>query len=814
MEGVKVFFSRPRAMAECFLSYLCFSLNRCMDMRNFLLACLCFAAYSFPARSQEAASYYRPVEGLKRAELKTALHELIQPEQVLDYGGKGEGYTWAGFAVTDRSEDGTVRDRYSDVVRRFEGLEAVPGMNIEHVFANSWWGHAEIEAYCDLFNLFPSDATANGRKSNNPMGEVTDGVSFDNGVTRVGKSASYRPDSLITVWEPADQWKGDFARTYFYMATCYEDYQDLWQTPEGLLVVEKNRYPTLRPWMSALLLQWNEADPVDDIERERNRAVYGIQGNRNPFVDYPQLADYIWGDSTEYAFYTDKQATAPELFVPAAGDTVDYGLQAVAKGLQAQLVVRGRNLPGGLVLRADNEAFVLDRTELTAEEVERGAVVGVTCAAGLPAGEHAAVLTLSGEGFEQSNVLRVEMVDGVPAYPAADVVCSVNARRFTASWMDMGQGLAYRLEVYTKDGQGGRQLLDGFPQETAATSMRVDGLRPATTYYYQVSVLDEGGQPVMASNEVEVEMPELEPVFTVDAQSLSFSSVPGRPSVAQVLEITALAVPQDATTVTVEWPFEVSADGESWGQSAHVSGAEQSVQVRLGSVDEEGHVEGEAVVSTPGVHDVIVSLSGEVNAQKAFFETFEAGNKGGYAEAEATCVAARWRMAQSLIGNLEADKKNGAKSVRMQAKNGVETELEMLDDKTGGCDSLWFYAGLYGSDTGVKLTVSYSLDGGMTWTPVDAGMSFDKGEWKRYGYKLDVDGLVRLKFTATGSSSKRLNVDDIQMSDYDGADSVGETLADDPEELVDVYTLGGIRVRTAKRKEALRGLKPDYYIVK
>ena len=266
--------------------------------------------------------------------------------------------------------------------------------------------------------------------------------------------------------------------------------------------------------------------------------------------------------------------------------------------------------------------------------------------------------------------------------------------------------------------------------------------------------------------------------------------------------------------MTVEWPFEVSADGESWGQSAHVSGAEQSVQVRLGSVDEEGHVEGEAVVSTPGVHDVIVSLSGEVNAQKAFFETFEAGNKGGYAEAEATCVAARWRMAQSLIGNLEADKKNGAKSVRMQAKNGVETELEMLDDKTGGCDSLWFYAGLYGSDTGVKLTVSYSLDGGMTWTPVDAGMSFDKGEWKRYGYKLDVDGLVRLKFTATGSSSKRLNVDDIQMSDYDGADGVGETLADDPEELVDVYTLGGIRVRTAKRKEALRGLKPDYYIVK
>ena len=76
--------------------------------------------------------YYRPVEGLKQAELKTALFELIQPGYVLDYGGKGEGYTWAGFAVADRMPDGvTVRDRYSDVLRTFDGLNAVSGMNIE-----------------------------------------------------------------------------------------------------------------------------------------------------------------------------------------------------------------------------------------------------------------------------------------------------------------------------------------------------------------------------------------------------------------------------------------------------------------------------------------------------------------------------------------------------------------------------------------------------------------------------------------------------------------------------------------------------------
>ena len=784
-------------------------------MKKLLLECWCLAACTLAVYGQE--EYYRPVEGLKKAELKTALHELIQPETVLDYGGKGEGYTWSGFAVTDRMPDGeSVRDRYSDIARTFNGLEAVPGMNIEHVFANSWWGHTVNEAYCDLFNLFPSDASANGRKSNNPMGVVDGEASFDNGVTRVGRSSSYRADSLITVWEPADQWKGDFARTFFYMATCYEDLQDEWQTKEGLLVVQPDRYPTLRPWVSSLLLEWNEADPVDDIERDRNEAVYGIQGNRNPFVDYPQLAAYIWGDSTEHAFYTDKNATEAELFVPEADESLDYGLQAVSKGMEEKLVIRGRNLPEGLTLTVDGEAFTLDRETLTAEEVTRGTTVTVRCAAGIPAGRHTATLTLGGDGFRQTNGLGVEFVDGVPAYPASDVVCSVNTKRFEASWMDMGEGLTYSLEVYTKDGQGRAQMVEGYPLQLQQTSARVEGLKSSTTYYYKVDVLDEDGQGTMTSNEVEVVMPDVTPVFTVGLSELSFTTVPGRPSTPQTVEVTALEVPQYTTTVVVDAPFEVSRDGEAWSQSVTVSGYDQQFRVRLGSVETEGPVEGEMVVSTPEVNEIVVSLSGEVDASKSFFENFEAGSKGAYAEGEVTCAAATWRMAQVMIGGLENDRKNGAKAVRMQAKNGVVTELEMLEDKAEGCDSLWFYAGLYGSDTGVKLTVSYSQDGGMSWEPVATDLEFRKGEWKRYGYKLDVDGLVRLKFTATGSSSKRLNVDDIQMSDKEGGqgDGIRETLRDDADEIVEVYTLGGIKVRTAKRKEALRGLKPDYYIVK
>lgn len=767
----------------------------------------------FGATLHAQSEYYRQVEGLKQAELKTALHELIQPEKVLGYGGKGEGYTWAGFVQTDCTEDGYVLDRYSNTLRKFNGLNAVEGMNIEHSFANSWWGHTVNNAYCDLFNLYPSDGTANGRKSNNPIGVVTETPVFDNGVTRVGKSASYRADSLITVWEPADEWKGDFARAYFYMATCYEDYTELWQTTEGLLMVEKNRYPTLRSWVSSLLLQWNEADPVDEIERARNEAVYGIQGNRNPYVDYPQLATYIWGDSIDYAFYTDKYVTAPELFVPLEGNVVDYGLQALGRGLSGELTVRGRNMAGGLTLSVDNPEFVLGRTELTADEVLQGVTLNVNCMASQP-GVHEALLTLSGPDFAQTNTLRVDYVDGIPAYPAKDLVCAVASKRFMASWMAMGDGLTYTVDVYTKNKSGEPVSVSGYPKETMDTSLRVEGLKASTTYYYKVSLPESEGQAAMTSNEVKVEMPAVTPVFSVGVGEMSFVTIPGRPSSAQALTITALEVPKYTSTVSVDAPFEVSSDGEEWTTELILTGSSQNFLIRLGEIEGEGNVEGEMIISTEGVDDIVVSLSGEADRQKSFYETFEIGSKGAYAEGTVACAATTWKMTEAMMGNLAADKKNGTKSVRMR-KSAV---LEMTEDKVGGCDSLSFYAGMYGSDSGanVQLAVSYSLDGGQTWTPACSALSFTKGEWKRYVYYLHVDGLVRLRFEwPNTSNSKRLNIDDVQMSDFNTDEGDGlRSLSVSSDDEVKVYTLDGILVRTAKRKDALKGLKPEYYIVK
>ncbi len=244
--------------------------------------------------------YYTSVDGVKGgAALKTALHELIKNHKVISYGS-GESSTWGAFYTTDAVvENGKRRvlDMYSNEKRYFGSKgSAVSGMNIEHSVAKSWWGGNKNNAYCDIHHLNPSDQNANSRKSNYPLGELTS-VSWDNGVTFVGKANI--DGSSTNAYEPCDEYKGDFARVFMYMFTCYQDltWEYTWMN------YEKSTYPTLKPWAVKLLLKWHKQDPVSEKEVNRNNAVYAVQGNRNPYVDYPQLADYVWGDSINYVFH-------------------------------------------------------------------------------------------------------------------------------------------------------------------------------------------------------------------------------------------------------------------------------------------------------------------------------------------------------------------------------------------------------------------------------------------------------------------------------------------------------------------------------
>ena len=244
--------------------------------------------------------YYTPVDGVKGgATLKTALYELIKNHKRIGYGS-GEDKTWGAFYTTDAVvENGKRRvlDMYSSEKRYFGNKgSAVSGMNIEHSVAKSWWGGNQNNAYCDIHHLNPSDQNANSRKSNYPLGELTS-VSWDNGVTFVGKANI--DGSSMNAYEPCDEYKGDFARVFMYMFTCYQDltWEYTWMN------YEKSTYPTLKPWAVKLLLKWHKQDPVSTKEVSRNNAVYEVQGNRNPFIDYPQLADYVWGDSINYVFH-------------------------------------------------------------------------------------------------------------------------------------------------------------------------------------------------------------------------------------------------------------------------------------------------------------------------------------------------------------------------------------------------------------------------------------------------------------------------------------------------------------------------------
>jgi hypothetical protein len=268
-------------------------------MKLRLLAIATFAV-ALSASAQIPLDYYAGLNGLSGSELKTAVHDIVSSDDVLmlSYGSSTSGgtCTWWGFYVTDLTDDGYVRDRYSDQNFSFGTRGAsVSGMNIEHSFPKSWWGGEQNNAYKDLFNLMPCESSINSSKSNYPMANV-DKASTDNGVTKVGTKSG---DSG-KYWEPADKWKGDFSRGYLYMATAYQDFT--WTGDQSVRILNTEAYPTLQSWASSLYLSWMKDDPVDEIETTRNNVVEKLQGNRNPFVDFPNLGQYIWGDSINVPF--------------------------------------------------------------------------------------------------------------------------------------------------------------------------------------------------------------------------------------------------------------------------------------------------------------------------------------------------------------------------------------------------------------------------------------------------------------------------------------------------------------------------------
>lgn len=247
--------------------------------------------------------YYTSLNGKQAAALKTELHNILLQDTSRYYSyGSGVNHTWNGFYYTDRNpSNNLLLDMYSNELRYFSPDYVTlnypsfgTAVHIEHCVPKSWWGSYEWAAYRDLNNLYPADGSTNLSKSNNPLGVVSGTPTKDNGLSKIGPAVY---DGYVgAVFEPGNEYKGDFARTYFYMATAYEHYANVWATARPENMMQNNTYPVFKPWALELLLQWDRQDPVSERELTRVEKVYSIQGNRNPFIDNPELIEYIWGN--------------------------------------------------------------------------------------------------------------------------------------------------------------------------------------------------------------------------------------------------------------------------------------------------------------------------------------------------------------------------------------------------------------------------------------------------------------------------------------------------------------------------------------
>jgi endonuclease I len=265
-------------------------------MRKFFCILQLFLLLSFLSFGQIPSGYYDSANGKTGAELKTALSYIIDDHTQLSYSA-----LWSAFQYTDKKPNGKVWDMYSDIpggtppyeytfvtnqCGNYSGERSC--YNREHSLPKSWFNDA-TPMYSDLFHLVPTDGYVNGKRSNFPFGRVGNASWTSLNGSKLGTS-NY-PGYSGVVFEPIDEYKGDFARGYFYMVTRYQSRLSSWSSP----MLDKSSYPAFTEWALNLLVEWHNADPVSEKEINRNNAVYSYQQNRNPFIDHPEFVGKIWG---------------------------------------------------------------------------------------------------------------------------------------------------------------------------------------------------------------------------------------------------------------------------------------------------------------------------------------------------------------------------------------------------------------------------------------------------------------------------------------------------------------------------------------
>lgn len=450
--------------------------------------------------------YYNAADGKSDAQLKGTLKSIIRPHTVLNYGS-GENSSWYCFYYSDRDTNTNLcMDMYCDDWKPFTTPGAVvSGCNVEHSFAKSWWGGSENDAYKDCYHLNPSNSTANSARGNYPLGNVETPTKTV-GSLKIGKRHHDGLNEDHFIWEPKDEYKGDFARAYFYMATCYGrdlngNVPDLkayngWRLDNkdvgSRYAMQNDTYLEFQDWEIEVLIQWHRQDPVSSKEIDRADAVNHFQHNRNPFIDYPCLAEYIWGnrkgepvDFSKLKFTRDddylslpeadkcgcnSEITEPTITTPRNGSSIDFGTAGVGETVTKTVVVKGVLLTKDLsvqIVGSQADAFGVEPTAITAGQALNGIELVVAFTPS-QLGQATAQLVISSSELARSTTVDLTAVCGFHALPATNVT----AEGFTANWVNGGVE-SYSLDVFKRQVSGVAEvtlLEDACNQETTATT--------------------------------------------------------------------------------------------------------------------------------------------------------------------------------------------------------------------------------------------------------------------------------------------------------------------------------------------------------
>lgn len=256
------------------------------------------ALLAFSTLQAQPLPYYQDAYNESGEDLREALYDIIKVHTRLPYSSSSTD-TWDVLKVSDKDTTNT-----SNVCLIYAGVSVNgpqeynngQGWNREHVWPQSLGSfNTSVGVGTDVHNLKPADGGLNSLRSNH---EYDDLGSTGSGVNYNGAATGNRINGSAGLFEPRDKVKGDLARIILYMDLRYEGAG----TEPDLVAREALTSGGTTFAVLSTLIAWHWADPVDSFELNRNDVIHNMQGNRNPFIDHPELVHYIYGDSTNVAW--------------------------------------------------------------------------------------------------------------------------------------------------------------------------------------------------------------------------------------------------------------------------------------------------------------------------------------------------------------------------------------------------------------------------------------------------------------------------------------------------------------------------------